>query len=354
MNKRQYPNKFEPNLTDKKTLLIIDANNSLANNYFGIKQEVIQNHVDKNKPLNLHIYTTAKRWINMITKYNPDKVIFVFDSKDKPVFRKQIFTPYKTKSKSKPLLEESINLTKQLLEHLYINYLSVPGFEADDTIASLARQYSSKYNTYIWTNDKDLYQLITPNVKIVKYNKSKYDFSVIDENYVLEHEGLLPQEYMQYKIIYGDKSNNTPGIPGLYWTTLVKKLLREHQTIDNIISLKTQNRKIRKIILNLKVHWEIVELNRQLVTLVSTIDISSFDEHNSSKKKRSINSLYAIYKTNDLNYNFFKNVLLNIFIKNHQRYFKEQPIGYREETTNEVVPVLTNAKKIKKTAQIKK
>lgn len=324
---KKYVNNFNNEKNNKGVFLIVDANNSLANNYFGIKEDIVQSHIDEGKPLNAHIYTACKRWINMIKKYNPDKIMFVFDSKEKPVFRKQIFESYKTKSKPKPLLEESIMVAKTLLEHLYIDYLCIPGFEADDVIASLAEQYKNNYYVYIWSNDKDLYQLIDNDVSLVKYNKAKYDFNIIDEHYVVAHENLSPKEYLEYKTIYGDKSNNTPGIPGLYWTSLIKQLLREHKTIDNIINIRDPNKKVKRIILNLKLHWEIVELNRKIGVLVKTIDLRNFGRHNYLKRKRSVGALFAFCKDNDINYAFFKNVLLPFFIDSHYKTFKDIPNG---------------------------
>ena len=303
----------------KKIFLIIDGNNSLANNYFGVKESVVQKHLEENKQLNLHIYTTTRRWLSVIEKYKFDKVMFVFDSKEKPVFRKEIFPSYKVKSKPKPLLEESIQTTKKLLDHLYLDYLSIPGYEADDVIATLVEKYKKGYQIYIWSNDKDLYQLVDKNVSLVKYDKFNYGLTLVDEKYIYETENLSPSEYLQYKIIYGDKSNNTPGIPGLYWTSLVKQLLREYKTIDNILQIKYPTKKVKRIILNITLHWQIVELNRKLIILVKNVDLKQGFK---SRRKIGIGNLYAFCKKQKLNYEFFKNIL-PFFLERHKEIYGE-------------------------------
>ena len=305
---------------NKKIFLIIDGNNSLANNYFGVKSNIIQKHVDENKKLNLHIYTTTKRWINVIQKYNFDKVMFVFDSKEKPVFRKEIFPSYKTKSKPKPLLEDSIQTTKKLLDHLYLDYLSIPGYEADDIIATLVEKYKKGYQIYIWSNDKDLYQLVDKNVSLVKYDKFSYGLTLIDEKYIYDTENLLPKEYLEYKVIYGDKSNNTPGVPGLYWTSLVKQLLREYKTIDNILNIKYPTKKVKRIMVNINIHWPIIELNRKLVILVNNVNLNQGFR---PRRKIGIGNLYAFCKKQNMNYSFFKSIL-PFFIQRHKAIYGEE------------------------------
>lgn len=306
----------------RKVFLIIDGNNCLANNYFGVSEAIIQKHLENNQKLNLHIYSAVKRWVTMLNKYQPDKVMFVFDSKEKILFRKEIFPEYKSKSKPKPLLEDSINTTKQLLDFLYMDYLSVPAYEADDIIATLTNKYKNQYDIYIWSKDKDLYQLVDDNVKLAQYDKNLRDLVVIDKEYIIRHEGLEPKEYLEYKLIYGDKSNNTPGIPGLYWTSLVKQLLREYKTIDNILKIKNPTRKVKRIILNLQLNAHIIDLNRKLVLLVDNLNLKPYEQRYKVRFKKSIGALYAFCKKNNLKYNFF-NSLLPFFVKQHHKLYAE-------------------------------
>lgn len=313
---------LETNKRSRKVFLIIDGNNCLANNYFGVSEAIIQKHLENNQKLNLHIYSAVKRWVTILNKYQPDKVMFVFDSKEKVLFRKEIFPEYKSKSKPKPLLEESINTTKQLLDFLYMDYLSVPSYEADDIIATLTKRYKDEYDIYIWSKDKDLYQLVDDNVKLAQYDKNLRDLQIIDKEYIMQYEGLGPSEYLEYKLIYGDKSNNTPGIPGLYWTSLVKQLLREYKTIDNILQIKNPTRKVKRIILNLQLNAHIIDLNRKLVLLVDDLNLKPYEQKHKRRFKKSIGALYAFCKKNNLKYNFF-NSLLPFFVQQHKKLYCE-------------------------------
>lgn len=286
-----------------KKILIIDANNCLANNYFGIRKEVLDKHLDEKKPLRIHVVTTLRRWINMIEKYDYEEVIAVFDTKEKPTFRKVFYPKYKIASEPKPLLEESLDPTKEILSNLGIEILSVPEYEADDVIASLAHTYENyKYQVDIWTNDKDLYQIVDELVNIVKYDKVKKELIRINSDAVFLEHSLTPEQLLEYKFLYGDRSNNIPGLPSLFWPNKIKQLLKKHHKIEKILEIENPDFQTREIIQSIRDNDELLKRNKHLIKLVKNIDL---DQHRQTPRlslANPIGKLYALCRNHQIDY----------------------------------------------------
>lgn len=284
---------------EERKLLIIDANNCLANNYFGIKKDVIKKHVDEGIPLRTHVMTTFIRWINMIKKYSYDNVIAVFDTKEKPTFRKVFYPKYKITSEQKPLLEESLKPTKDILRNLGIEIIAVPEYEADDVIASLANDYEKyRYKIDIWTNDKDLYQLVDEQINIVKYDKESRELKRIDAEAVYSEHNLNPKQLLEFKYLYGDRSNNIPGLPSLFWPEKIKELLLKYHNIEKIMSIESNDYETKEIIKSIKINKEILNRNKYLIKLVANIDLKKYRKIPTLSFKNPIGKLYALCMQN--------------------------------------------------------
>jgi DNA polymerase-1 len=117
-------------------------------------------------------------------------------------------------------------------------YTSVvaPGFEADDAMASMVDRYKDKEKIIIWSNDKDLLQLIQKNVIVIKnyaeLNKLyKWSTKTVQQRF----NGLLPCELPIYYALQGDKSDNIPGAPRLRKTTLQRAIVNARYA-ENLIA----------------------------------------------------------------------------------------------------------------------
>jgi len=211
--------------------------------------------------------------INMI---RPTRVIITFDGKGGSVRRRKLYPEYKQKKKTKYRVnrshdfaspeDEKQNMIMQLqriveyLDTLPVTVLSYDNIEADDTIGYICRQVLTDSKITIMSTDKDFLQLANSRIKIWSPTKKK----MYDEDAVLNEYGISSHNFIWYRVIDGDKSDNIPGVRGFGLKTINKKLpfLSESRIVD-----------IDEVITELPESKDIIELNYKLMQL-SDVDIS--------------------------------------------------------------------------------
>ncbi len=177
-------------------------------------------------------------FVNMINKlrqdFSPRYFAAVFDVSG-PVFRderakemgtlrrwnakKQAFDEieyagYKANREEMPAdLAQQLPYIRRALEAFRIPILQAEGFEADDVIGTLARKAAAQgYPVYVVSNDKDMMQLVTDNVKILNPVKENL---VLDPAKVEETLGVPPAKVIDVMALRGDAIDNIPGAPGI-------------------------------------------------------------------------------------------------------------------------------------------
>jgi len=211
--------------------------------------------------------------INMIS---PTRVIVVFDGKGGSNRRRKILPEYKKNRKNKYRVnraydfasqeDEKQNMIMQLqrsveyLETLPVTVLSYDNIEADDTIGYIAEQALPDSEVVIMSTDKDFLQLANGRVKIWSPTKKK----MYDDKSVFEEFGIFSKNFIWYRVLDGDKSDNISGVRGLGLKTIKKKL---PFLADNVIC------NIDDIIGVLPDSKEIIERNYKLMQL-HEVDIS--------------------------------------------------------------------------------
>lgn len=220
----------------------------------------------------------------------PTRVIIVFDGIGGSQKRRKLYPDYKSKRKPNQRYNRAIHITNaddehqsmkmqmgrllQYLETLPVKIIALDNIEADDTIAYIVKNpIDNEINTYyIMSSDKDFYQLITKNILVWSPTKKK----LYDENAIFEEYGIIPNNFIMYRILDGDMSDNINGIRGVGLKTIKKKLpiLTSQDTIslDMLFehSMSSED-KLCKLILNSK---ELLERNFQLMQL-KDVDISA-------------------------------------------------------------------------------
>lgn len=174
-------------------------------------------------------------------------VLIVFDGKNTKKTRTDIYPLYKAnRTKLKKIsrnelittIEEDTEALKWQMTKL-INYLQLlpvkiilaDYFEADDIIAYVANNYLKDKSCYIMSSDKDFYQLINTNIKVWSPTKKR----IITESTIREDFLMESYNFVLYKILLGDSSDNIPGVPGLGPKTLLKYFsFLQESTIFNI------------------------------------------------------------------------------------------------------------------------
>jgi DNA polymerase-1 len=153
----------------------------------------------------------------LLKDYNPDYVGIVFDT-SKPTFRDKLFEKYKAQRQPMPD-EMSVQLpyVRRLCEALRLPIIEFDGYEADDLIGTLAHQGAKKkLDVLIVSNDKDMMQLVSPGVRILKTGTgaAKAD-TIVDAAKVEEILGVPPEKVVDLMALLGDTIDNIPGAKGI-------------------------------------------------------------------------------------------------------------------------------------------
>ncbi|MEZ4718636.1 MAG: DNA polymerase I [Caldilineaceae bacterium] len=152
--------------------------------------------------------------------------------------------------------------------------MTYPDYEADDVLGTLARQAAAQgSDVLILTGDRDMFQLVDDRVKILYTSGGPNPkTSVYGPDEVAERYGLTPTQFIDLKALTGDTSDNIPGVPGVGDKTAAK-FLTEYGTLENLYAHidDVSGPKTRQNLIDAK---EQVELNKQLVTIVTDLDMT--------------------------------------------------------------------------------
>jgi DNA polymerase-1 len=185
-----------------------------------------------------------------------------------PTFRHDRLETYKANRTTAPdILRQQIGLVRQVVETLGIRVLELPGYEADDIIATLATQArDAGLDVIVVTGDRDVYQLVEdPHVKVLYNRRGVSDYVLYDEAGIEERTGVPPTLYLQYAALRGDPSDNLPGIPGVGEKTAAR-LINTYGGLDGVFEhLEEQTPKLRT---SLAEHEQQARQNAEVMKLV--------------------------------------------------------------------------------------
>jgi len=206
-------------------LILIDGNNLLYRSHFGRPQ---QN--DSKGPIQ-GIAGLVDMVLQRYLQWRPKSMVVCWDSPAK-TFRHQLYPAYKATRKPKPAeLLDQIPRAKKALENLRITQVEVGGYEADDIIGTLA----AKSNDFvrIVSGDRDMFQLINRNVMVdyLRARKSSQQFTLFKHE---EAYGIDPGQWVDFKALVGDPSDNISGVPGIGEKT-VWPLLKQGLTLKDLL-----------------------------------------------------------------------------------------------------------------------
>jgi DNA polymerase-1 len=171
---------------------------------------------------------------------------------------------YKAKREAMPEdLRRQIPYIRRSLEVLHIPILEAEGFEADDVIGTLARQAAERgHEVFIVSGDKDMMQLVTPQVKVLNPQK---DNLVLDAAKVEETLGVPPEKVIDVMALRGDSIDNIPGAPGIGDKGSVD-LIVEFGSLDAVLE-RTAEVKRKSYRESLEQNRDAVLLSKELVTI---------------------------------------------------------------------------------------
>ena len=171
----------------------------------------------------------------LIAEESPTHVIACFD-KGLPAERVERFKEYKAQRPETPDdLRSQFPLVRRILEAYDVPVAEYEGKEADDVIATLARQAEEDaFDTLIVTGDLDLLQLVDDHVTVLATRRGMSDLARYDPSAVRERFDLEPTQLVDYRGLKGDPSDNLPGIPGVGEKTAIK-LIQAAGSLDNLL-----------------------------------------------------------------------------------------------------------------------
>ncbi len=209
--------------------------------------------------------------IKLLGDERPDALAVAWDTPQK-TFRSERYPEYKANRDAAPdLFRSQVPLIKEVAETLHIRQFEVPGVEADDVIATIAEQAADDgWEVLVVTGDRDAFQLIDGDVKVLYTRRGISDTIVADASYVEQRYGVRPARYPDYAALRGDTSDNLPGVPGVGEKTATK-LLQAHGSLEGIYeALDDQTPKLRE---NLATARDQVFLNRELTVLRRDVEV---------------------------------------------------------------------------------
>ena len=211
-----------------------------------------------------------------IKMLNPTKVVIVFDGVGGSNARRNLFPDYKANRNANRMTNYSIFQSKeeesesinnqmqrliQYLQCLPVSVISIEGLEADDIIGYLTHKLENFGETQeinIMSADQDFLQLVSTKTSVYSPTKKK----IYKPKDVLEQFGVSATNYINYKILLGDKSDNVPGVSGLGPVKLVK--LFPELTGENKVTLESMIEKSAELINENKLYLSVVERRHQL------------------------------------------------------------------------------------------
>ncbi|WP_306877552.1 DNA polymerase I [Paenarthrobacter nicotinovorans] len=231
--------------------------------------------------------------INLIKDQKPTHVAVAFDVSDDTTFRKAEYSEYKGGRNATPAeFAGQIGLIARVMEAWGIKTIAMPGYEADDVLATLASQADAAgFEVLLVSGDRDAFQLINDNV-FVLYPKQgvsnipKMDAAAIEEKYFVK-----PGLYSDLAALVGESADNLPGVPGVgpktaaKWINLYGGLEGILENLDSIGG---------KVGGALKENLENVKRNRRLNQLLTDLElpITLEDLHEPRPDRQAIEELF--------------------------------------------------------------
>jgi len=177
-------------------------------------------------------------FVNMFLKAldenDPKMVGIIFDAAG-PTFRHEAFSEYKENRQPAPEpFKEQLPAIKDIAEAMGFTVYEREGVEADDVIAATAKKAKDEgHDVLILTADKDMLQLLSHGIRVMRPVKGVSTFKIYDRERFLEEYGFEPEAMADYLALLGDKSDNIPGVRGIGEKT-AKSLLTDYGNLEGI------------------------------------------------------------------------------------------------------------------------
>jgi DNA polymerase-1 len=255
-------------MADDGPLFLLDGNSLVFRAFFALPIDL----ATRAGVVTNAVYGFTSMLVNLMRDMNPSGIGVAFD-RPEPTFRDAVVEDYKGNRPETPdLLIPQFSLVRDVLAALGLRTLEVPGYEADDILATLATEgRDAGRNVVVVTGDRDAFQLVEdPHIKVMYTRKGLSDTVIYDEAGIAERYGVPASSYAVLAALRGDPSDNLAGVPGVGEKTAAK-LVSAYGSLDEIFGhLSEQTPKLRE---NLAEHEDRVRRNFKVIPLVRDVPL---------------------------------------------------------------------------------
>jgi DNA polymerase-1 len=214
-----------------RELFLIDGNSLVYRAFFALPESIA---TSKGFPTNA-IFGFASMLVKIISEYGVRPTLVVWDAGMSG--REEVYEEYKAGRRDRPdLLSEQWPHLHPLVDAFGYQNLKVPGYEADDVIASLVVPARERgIDVMVVTGDRDLFQLVEPGVRVMATSRGITDTKVYDHDAIVDRYGIPPELIPDFVGLKGDTSDNIPGVPGIGEKT-ASQLLQQYGDLEGVLS----------------------------------------------------------------------------------------------------------------------
>lgn len=304
-----------------KKFLLLDTHSLIFRAYFAFIKNPLKNSKGQNTSGIFGFLNTFKR---IKAKFGSDYICLVFDAPGE-TFRDRLFKEYKATRPPIPKdIPFQVEKTKELSKFLGIKIYEIPGYEADDVLATFAKRLKDYGEVYIVSSDKDLLQLVIKNIFVY----DAFNDIIYDENRVKEKFGVLPAQIGDYLTLCGDTIDNIPGVPGI-GPRRAKEILNKYSNLQEAMEKEPKLTRYREAII----------LSKKLVELETNVPV---DIHPEDLIPQEPNSVELLKMISDLEFHS----LVREFTKQTEHQIALTTIDVSETQVKDHIGIFPNDDKI--------
>ncbi|WP_184075655.1 DNA polymerase I [Nocardiopsis mwathae] len=254
----------------RRRLLLLDGHSMAFRAFFALPVEKFATSTGQSTNA---VYGFTSMLIKLLRDEQPTHIAVAWDLSG-PTFRHEVYEEYKDgRSETPPEFPSQVELIQELLRMMGVTSLSATGFEADDVIATVARQGGEEdMEILIASGDRDAFQLVTDTCTVLYPGKSLSDLTRMTPAKVEEKYGVPPNRYRDLAALVGEKADNLPGVPGVGPKTAAKWIAK-YGSLDELVAHADEV--TGKAGQNFRDHLDDVLRNQRLNELATDVEVGA-------------------------------------------------------------------------------
>ena len=274
-----------------KKLFLLDAYALIYRAYFALNKNPRINSKGLNTSAIIGFLNTL---YDVLKNEKPTHIGIAFDL-GAPTLRTDDFSEYKAnREETPPDIKIAVPYIKEIIKGFNIPIFEYEGYEADDIIGTLSKKAEKEgFTTYMMTPDKDFGQLVSDNILIYKPAKGGEPAKILGPKEVCERYSIArPEQVIDILGLWGDTSDNIPGIPGIGEKN-ASKLIAEFDSVENLIANADKLKgKMRENVIN---HADKGLMSKKLATIDTNVPID-FNEEQLILKEPNYQALTELFE----------------------------------------------------------